>query len=158
MNQESNAELTRTISLPSAAFIIIGYVVGATIFILPGSLAADTGPAVFIAYMLAAIPAIIAGIVMAQIGSALPVSGANFVLIRDALSPYSGFIYVWIMSSMAAVVIPLVALGFADYFGHFIPAIDNRLLAMAIISIFTNPIIYNFCIHSLYILPLFFIE
>ena len=36
--------LKRTISLPSATFIIIGYVVGATIFILPGSLAADAGP------------------------------------------------------------------------------------------------------------------
>ena len=136
MNQESATELTRSINLPSAVFIIIGYVVGATIFILPGSLAADTGPAVFVAYMLAGIPAIIAGIVMAQIGSALPVSGANFVLIRDALSPYAGFIYVWIMISMAAVVIPLVALGFADYFGHFIPGIDSRLLAMSLIVVF----------------------
>jgi len=136
VNQESTTKLTRSINLPSAVFIIIGYVVGATIFILPGSLAADTGPAVFVAYMLAGIPAIIAGIVMAQIGSALPVSGANFVLIRDALSPYAGFIYVWIMISMAAVVIPLVALGFADYFGHFIPGIDPRLLAMSLIAVF----------------------
>ncbi len=46
MTQET---LSRTINLPAAAFLIIGYVVGATIFILPGSLGAETGPAVYIA-------------------------------------------------------------------------------------------------------------
>lgn len=132
----TNNELKRTISLPSAVFIIIGYVVGATIFILPGSLAAETGPAVFIAYMLAAIPAIIAGVIMAQIGSALPVSGANFVLIRDALSPYAGFLYTWIMLSMAAVVIPLIAMGFANYLGHFVPGMNQKVIASSLIVLF----------------------
>ena len=56
----SENALARTIGLPGAAFLIIGYVVGATIFILPGSLAADAGPAVYIAYLLAAIPALFA--------------------------------------------------------------------------------------------------
>jgi len=84
--------LKRTVSLSSAACIIVGYVVGATIFILPGSLAATVGPAVFIAYALAGIPAILAGFVMAQIGSALPVSGAIYVLFRPTLSPFLGFL------------------------------------------------------------------
>lgn len=127
--------LARTVSLPSAVFFIIGYVVGATIFILPGSLAADAGPAVFVAYALAGIPAIFAGFVMAQIGSALPVSGANYVLIREVLSPYLGFLYQWIMVSMAAVAIPLIAFGFADYLGYFLPGMDDRVVA-AVLTIF----------------------
>ena len=128
--------LARTVSLPSAVFFIIGYVVGATIFILPGSLAADAGPAVFVAYALAGIPAIFAGFVMAQIGSALPVSGANYVLIREVLSPYLGFLYQWIMVSMAAVAIPLIAFGFADYLGYFLPGIDDRVVAAALTIFF----------------------
>lgn len=124
--------LTRSVSLSSAVFVVIGYVVGASIYILPGSLVPDVGPAVFIAYALAALPAIVAGFVMAQIGAALPVSGSIFVLLRDALSPYAGFAYQWIMLSMAAVVVPLVAFGFADYLGYFISGLNARLVAAAL--------------------------
>lgn len=128
--------LSRSVGLWSAAFIITGYVVGATIFILPGSLAPDTGPAVFVAYALAAIPAVIAGFVMAQIGSAVPVSGSIFILVRDALSPLAAFFYVWIMVSLGAVVIPLVAFGFADYLGHFLPGLDSRIVAALLVLLF----------------------
>ena len=80
MTQET---LSRTINLPAAAFLIIGYVVGATIFILPGSLAADAGPAIYIAYLMAAVPAVFACFVMAVIGSAIPASGSLYLIIRD---------------------------------------------------------------------------
>jgi len=133
MSQET---LSRTISLPGAAFLIIGYVVGATIFILPGSLAADAGPAVYVAYMLAAIPAVFACFAMALVGSAIPASGSIYLLIRDLLSPALGFLYLWIMVTMAAVVIPLIAYGFADYSAHFHGGLNSRLVAMAIIAIF----------------------
>lgn len=129
--------LTRSVSLPSAIFVVIGYVVGASIYILPGSLAPDTGPAIFIAYALAAIPAIVAGFVMAQIGAAFPVSGSIFVLLRGALSPYAGFAYQWIMLSMAAVVVPLVGFGFADYLGYFIPGLNARAVAATLALSFT---------------------
>jgi APA family basic amino acid/polyamine antiporter len=128
--------LSRSVGFWSASFIVTGYVVGATIFILPGSLAPDTGPAVFIAYALAAIPAVIAGFVMAQIGSAVPVSGSIFILVRDALSPLAAFFYLWIVVSMGAVVIPLVAFGFADYLGHFLPGLDTRIVAALLVLLF----------------------
>lgn len=134
------SDLPRTIGLSTAVLFIVGYVIGATIYILPGSLAALTGPAVFIAYLLAAVPAVVACFVMAQIGSAFPVSGANFVLLRDVLSPLAGFMYLWIMISMAAIVIPMIALGFADYFGHYLPAMDSRMVACSIIVVF---IVFN---------------
>jgi len=93
----SQDKLSRTIGLPGAAFLIIGYVVGATIFILPGSLAAEAGPAVYLAYLLAAIPAIFAGFAMAVVGSAMPASGSIYLFIRDLLSPSLGFIYLWLL-------------------------------------------------------------
>lgn len=128
--------LSRSVNLPSAAFIIIGYVVGVTIFILPGSLAADAGPAVFLAYALAAVPAVVAGFAMAQVGTALPVSGAIYVLLRDALAPYCGFVYQWIVLLFAAVVIPLVALGFADYLTYFLPGVNATAVAAALVVAF----------------------
>ncbi|MCP4047574.1 MAG: amino acid permease, partial [Gammaproteobacteria bacterium] len=132
----SRDQLSRSISLPGAAFLIIGYVVGATIFILPGSLAAETGPAVYLAYLLAAIPAIFACFVMAMIGSAIPASGSIYVVIRDALSPALGFLYIWLMVALAVVVIPLVAFGFADYFSYFHPGSSDKTIALSVITLF----------------------
>ncbi len=129
----SNESLVRSVGLPAATFIIVGYVIGASIFILPGSMAADVGPAVFVAYAIAAIPAIIAGFVMAQLGTALPVSGAIYVLLRDVLSPFSGFLYLWIMVSLGAVIIPLVAFGFADYLGYFVNGLDRSVVAASVV-------------------------
>ncbi len=125
--------LERTIGLPGAAFLIVGYVVGITIFILPASLAATAGPAVYLGYLLAAIPAVLACFVMAQIGSAIPESGGIYLLLRDALSPAAGFLYLWLMISLAAVVIPLLALGFADYFAFFWPSLNVRVVAVVTI-------------------------
>ena len=51
----SERHLERTIGLPGATFLIIGYVVGASIFILPGSLGGQIGPAIWVAYLLAAL-------------------------------------------------------------------------------------------------------
>ena len=133
MTQET---LSRTINLPAAAFLIIGYVVGATIFILPGSLAAEAGPAIYIAYLIAAIPAVFACFVMAIIGSAIPASGSLYLIIRDMLSPSLGFLYLWLMVSLAAMVIPLVAFGFADYFLHFYAGLDSKVVAIILITIF----------------------
>ena len=132
----TRTELTRSIGLPGAAFLIIGYVVGATIFILPGSLAADAGPAVYIAYLLAAIPALFACFAMALIGCAVPASGSIYIVIRDALSPALGFMYLWIMVVMAGAVIPLVAFGFADYSAYFYAGLDSRLVTLSVIGLF----------------------
>ena len=127
--------LSRTINLPAAVFLIIGYVIGATIFILPGSLAAMAGPAIYIAYLMAAVPALFACFVMAVIGSAIPASGSIYLVIRDALSPMLGFLYIWLMVAMAALVTPLVAMGFADYFSHFYSALESRTVTIIVIAL-----------------------
>ena len=99
MLQMEKSSLHRTVDLKSAVFILIGFVVGATIFVLPGSLAVEAGPAVFLSYLFAGIPGVFACFVMAQVGGAFPTSGASYVIISNVLSPYWGFIYICIMIS-----------------------------------------------------------
>lgn len=137
----SDRHLERTIGLAGATFLIIGYVIGASIFILPGSLGATIGPAVWVAYLLAALPAIVAGFVMAQVGSAFPASGSLLLIIRDVLSPGLAFVYLCLMTATAAIAIPLVAIGFADYFAYFQPGVDIKTLSLAIVALF---IVVNF--------------
>jgi len=66
--------LDRKIGLWGAVFLLIGNIVGASIFILPGQLAGLAGPGVVIAYFIAAVPAIINCLIAAQVGAILPVS------------------------------------------------------------------------------------
>ena len=132
----NNEELPRTINLFSAIFIIIGYVVGASIFILPGELMSIAGPAVFLAYLLAAVPAIFYCFVIAQVGCAFPTSGGSYILIKKALSPYMGFVYLWFVLSLAAVAIPLITVGFARYLSLLITSINSQWIAIISIIIF----------------------
>lgn len=138
----SQPTLERTISLPGAVLLIIGYVVGATIFILPGSLAGEVGPSVYLAYILAGVPALFACFVMALIGSAIPATGSIYLLIRDVLAPAFGFLYLWFMVSLSAVVVPLVAFGFADYFLFFNTGLDTRTVALMTIALV---VAVNYC-------------
>ena len=85
----------RNIGLAGAVFTMVGYVVGASIFILPGALAADTGPAAFLAYLIAGVLAALTCVVGAELGSAVPVSGAINVTASRVLGPLFGFVGVW---------------------------------------------------------------
>lgn len=127
----------RTIGLPGATFTLIGLVIGASIFILPGELAARTGPGLVVAYLLAAVPALLACFVSAQIGSAFPVSGATYVAVSRLLTPLWGFMVVWVILVSIAVGVALVAYGFVDYLAFFIPNLHRTILALGVVSIFT---------------------
>ena len=125
--------LKRTISLWGAIAIIIGYVVGASIFILPGKLAYTAGPGLFISFLVASVFAMFVCIIGAQVGSALPISGANYVIVSRTISPFAGFMYFWTTMVTISVGVPVIAYGFANYLSFFLPGINPMLSAVLII-------------------------
>ena len=73
----TSVRLERKVGLAGAVFLMVGNVVGASIFILPGTLAGIAGPAIFIAYLIAIIPPFFNTLVAAQLASILPDSAAH---------------------------------------------------------------------------------
>lgn len=128
--------LDRTIGLAGTVSTLIGYVIGASIFILPGELAASSGPAIGLSYLLAAVPAAFCCFVSAQIGSVFPVSGANYVAVSRVISPFAGFLMVWVLMAALIVGVPLVAFGFADYVAYFLPGLPRTGVAVAAVVFF----------------------
>lgn len=128
--------LDRSIGLAGTVSTLIGYVIGASIFILPGELAASSGPAISLSYLLAAVPAAFCCFVSAQIGSVFPVSGANYVAVSRVISPFAGFMMVWVLMAALIVGVPLVAYGFADYLAYFVPGLDRTEIAIAAVIFF----------------------
>ncbi len=109
------SSVERKIGLAGAVFTLVGYVIGASIFILPGQLAAEAGPGSVLAYLIAGVLAAIACVAGAAIGSAVPVSGAANVAAARVLAPIFGFMGVWLILVAVAISIALVGFGLADY-------------------------------------------
>jgi len=128
--------LERSLSLPGSIGLIVGLVVGASIFILIPSLAGMTGPSLYLAYAVSVIPTIFTGLYLMQLGGAMPVTGANYYAITRCLSPVAGFV-----SSVTAVTGMistncLVAWGFAEYLKDSFPMVNLTLAAVLVVVFF----------------------
>lgn len=126
----TTSSVARNIGLGGAVFTLVGYVIGASIFILPGQLAAEAGPGSVIAYLIAGGLAAISCVAGAAIGSAVPVSGAGNVAAARVLGPIYGFMGVWLTLVAVAISIALVGFGLADYLDYFIPGVNKLAVAL----------------------------
>jgi APA family basic amino acid/polyamine antiporter len=132
----SGSSLRRTIGLPGAVFTLVGYVVGASIFVLPGQLAARAGPGLFLAYLLAGGLAALTCLAAAHVGSTLPVSGAAYVAVSRTVGPAWGFLVIWYTLAAVVVAEALVAYGLADYLAYFLPGLPRTATAVAAVVAF----------------------
>ena len=130
----SGAPSGKGIGAFGAVVTIVGFVVGASIYILPGEIAATAGPGVALSYAGAAVLAVFSCVVAAQLGSVFPVSGASFVAIGRLVSPAFAFLCVWGMIGAAVVAVALLGFGFADYVRLWVPGVDRLVLAASLIG------------------------
>ncbi|MHA6250748.1 APC family permease [Oceanobacillus sp. CAU 1775] len=130
MNEQSGK-----ISLVGAIAIIIGTVIGASIFILLGPVAGQAGPALYLAYMIAFIPAFFGSIYYAQLGAAMPTTGGSYFYSKRLLSAKAGYMVVMslILGGIGAIV--MLSLGFAEYLQFFFPNLNIQLTAAGIVLV-----------------------
>ena len=128
----TDARLQRKIGLGGVVFLLVGNIVGASIFILPGELAGVAGPAVVFAYFIAGGLAIINCLIAAQVGSIMPVSAGDYVFTSVVLHPLVGFLKVWAGMIGLMVGAPILAFGFAEYMRFFVPDVDRLTIAIGI--------------------------
>ena len=117
-------------------FTLVGYVIGASIFVLPGELGARAGPALPFSYLIAGLLALLAGLAAVHIGSHLPVSSAIYVAISRNVGPRIGFLSAWAVLAAIAVGLPLVALGVAEYVAYLLPWLSRQIVALTLIAAF----------------------
>jgi len=83
-------KLRRGIGLGVAVFVIVGLVIGSSIWLLPTEALADAGPGMFLGYLLALIPGIFLAVICAYIGSAAPTAGGTYVIVSRTLGSFGG--------------------------------------------------------------------
>ena len=84
--------LERDLGLTSIIAISMGAMIGSGIFILPGLAMAEAGPAVIFAFVLAGILVFPAAISIAELGTAMPEAGGDYIFIERGLGPAAGTI------------------------------------------------------------------
>lgn len=123
------------VGVVGATAIIVGFVIGVSIFVLPGTLAGSAGPAVILSYAGASLVALLACITGAQLGCAYPVSAASFVAVADLLGSRWGFLLVWMIVGASAVGVGLLAHGLANYLGSLLAI---NVTAVAVIAVLVS--------------------
>ena len=134
---QSALESKRTIGVSGLIVTLVGFVIGISIYILPGALAASAGPAVVLSYAIAGLLALFSCVVAAQVGAVFPVSGAGFLSISRLVSPFWGFTAVWLMIGGASIAMALLAFGFADYAVVIWPEGNRLLMAVTLVVVLT---------------------
>jgi amino acid transporter/nucleotide-binding universal stress UspA family protein len=85
-------QLERDLGLPSVMAISIGAMVGSGIFILPGLAMKMAGPAVVLAYFLAALLVLPAALSKSEMATAMPESGGTYLYVERGMGPLLGTI------------------------------------------------------------------
>jgi APA family basic amino acid/polyamine antiporter len=134
----AEAEMKRTIGVAGVVVTLVGFVIGASIFILPGALAATAGPGVVLSYCIAGLMAGFSCVVAAQVGAVFPTSGGGFVALSRLMSPAVGFAATWFIVGGVSAAIALVAYGFADYTLLLLPVFSRLGIAVLIILALTG--------------------
>jgi APA family basic amino acid/polyamine antiporter len=130
--------LTRAIGLPHATAIVVGIIIGASVFVQASEITARVPSlwGVTLAWVTAGLLTMGGALVCAELSSAFPRTGGVYVFLREIYSPALGFLWGWAMFwSMHTGIAAAIATVFARYAGYFVPMGDTALRGVAVAAV-----------------------
>ena len=125
--QDRDAGLVRALGLRGMTFNTVNLVVGASIFVLPATVAGVLGPAAVVAYVVCAIAMAFVALCFAEAGSRTSSTGGAYIYAETAFGPFVGYlvgVVMWFGSFM------LGSAGIANVLvnsiGELFPALTGR--------------------------------
>jgi len=127
-NTNEKEGLKRTLGLFDSSMIMIGIVIGSGIFLTTGIMAQKLPSVSFLllAWLFGGVITLMGALIYAELGAAMPEAGGQYVYLRKAYGPLTGFLYGWItfLVYMCGAIAGL-GVAFAEYFGRFFPALST---------------------------------
>lgn len=128
--------LNRSLTLLHATALVVGIIIGASIFVQPSVIsgAVSSTRAVAAVWAVSGVLTLFGALIAAELASAYPRSGGVYVFLREAFSPGVAFLWGWAMFwTMHTGIIAAIAMVFARYVAYFLPVGDAgvRLVAIA---------------------------
>jgi APA family basic amino acid/polyamine antiporter len=131
-------QLTRAMRLPDATAMVVGIIIGASIFVQPSEITrlVPTPAGIALVWTLAGVLTLVGALVCAELSSAIPRTGGVYVFLRDIFGPHVAFLWGWAMFwSMHTGIIAAIAVVFARYVGYFVPLGTTGIRAVAVSAI-----------------------
>jgi len=130
--------LSPTLTRLNAIAMVVGTIIGASIFVQPSEIArhlASPGE-IMLVWIACGVVTLFGALVCAELASAFPQTGGLYVFLRETFSPLAGFLWGWAMFwSVHSGIVAAVAMVFARYCAHFIAVGDSGVRAIAVATI-----------------------
>lgn len=117
-------QLARVIGLTQATAIVVGTIIGTSIFVQPSEITREvpTITGILVAWSLAGLLTFLGAIVCAELASAFPHTGGVYVFLREAFSTRVAFMWGWAnFWSIHSGIIAAISMVTARYIAYFIP-------------------------------------
>src|SRR5881409_2080343 len=130
-----SSKLTRTIGLTQATAMVVGTIVGSSIFVQPSEVS-RTVPnfgGMLLVWVVAGALTWFGASICAELASAFPRTGGVYVFLREMFSPAAGFLWGWAMFwSMHSGIIAAISMVFARYVSTIVPLSDVGIRLTAV--------------------------
>jgi APA family basic amino acid/polyamine antiporter len=135
-------ELKRAIALPHATALVVGTIIGASIFVQPSEITArvPSVAGVLAVWLVAGAITLCGALVCAELASTFTRSGGVYVYLSEAFGKPLGFLWGWAMFwVMHSGIIAAIAVVFARYAGYLVPLgpTGTRVVAIGTILVLT---------------------
>lgn len=111
----SDQELARDLGFLEAYTLGLGTMIGAGIFVLPGIVAENAGPASMISFAIGGIVALLAALSLSELATGMPKAGGSYYYVNHALGSFFGTIVGWGMWAGLMFATAFYMLGFGQY-------------------------------------------
>jgi APA family basic amino acid/polyamine antiporter len=124
----------RGLSLVGAVALVVGNMVGTSMYTLPASLAAEVGPLGIVAWLLTAIGYFGVALVYADLGKRHPRTGGPYVFAREAFGDFGGFLSVWLYWISLLIGNAGIVIGALAYAQGFFPILEQSPVIRFIVA------------------------
>src|SRR6195952_837750 len=131
--QTGEGTLKRTLGAGNLIALGIGAIIGAGLFVRTAPAAADhSGPAVTLAFILAAFGCALAGLCYAEFASMIPIAGSAYTYSYATMGEFIAWIIGWDLVLEYALGAATVAIGWSQYFNTFLETFFNVHIPFAL--------------------------
>ncbi len=120
--QAAHPGLSRDLGVSQACAVVVGTIIGSGIFLVPAEMMQAVGSArlVYLAWIVGGMLSLFGALTYAELGAMKPQAGGEYVYVRDAYGPLTGFLYAWTWFLIAKPAsIATVATGLVRILGTF---------------------------------------
>ena len=145
--KKAEVGLERKLGMFDSTMLVIGIIIGSGIFLTTGIMAKSipSPMLILLAWIVGGILSLAGAMAYAELGAAMPEAGGQYIYLREAYGPLSGFLFGWTMFLVYQTgAIAAVATAFAEYFGYFFPSLStSKFIFSTTITIFNHSLPYS---------------